>query len=101
MKWKDNRQTTGSARSARFVVNQEYRVELLKRKILQDRLENVADPELKRGLLTAGNESVALASLTPYPLLLLPELMNETFRTMEARVKRQQFIRERTRTLAA
>jgi len=97
MKRNDQRLTTCMARS--IGVNQDWdrRVYGLKRRILQERLTTVADPELRRGLELAGVDSLALAYTTPYPLLVLPALMDETFRAARVRVETQRNIRERTR----
>jgi hypothetical protein len=70
----------------------------LKDRLLGERLRQVSDPELRRGLELAANESAALAYSTAYPLLLLPELMAERSQVTEVRHSRQICIRERSRS---
>lgn len=72
-------------------------VHRLKERLLNEQLHQVSDPELRRGLELAANESTALAWNTAYPLLLLPELMAERRRFTEVRHSRQTGIRERSR----
>jgi hypothetical protein len=79
-------------------------VELLKQRLLRDRLASVADPELRRWLVLAAEDSAAVAWTTPFPLLVLPELIEERARAAQVRVERQRNILQRgrpQRTLAA
>ncbi|HKX61086.1 MAG TPA: hypothetical protein VJS65_04570 [Verrucomicrobiae bacterium] len=70
-------------------------VNLLKERLLDERLRAVLDPELRRSLQLAANESAALAWTTAYPLLVLPELMAERGQATETRHNRQNCIRKR------
>ena len=70
-------------------------INLLKQRLLDDRLRAISDPELRRSLHLAANESAALAWTTAYPLLVLPELMAERSQATETRYDRQNCIRKR------
>jgi len=70
-------------------------VNLLKERLLDEHLRAISDPELRRSLHLAANESAALAWTTAYPLLVLPELMAERSQATETRHDRQNCIRKR------
>ncbi len=88
----------GSANKAGREPNVSKALHQLKERLLDERLAEVSDPELRRSLFLAANESVALAWTTAYPLLVLPELMAEHGRVTEKRHDRQNCIRERSRS---
>src|SRR5262245_50322824 len=98
MKRNQTRKTAGSARLISLAAEVDNRIGCLKQRILRERLTAIADPELRRGLELAVVESMALAYTTPFPLLVLPALLDEGFRATQARVERQQLIRARTRS---
>jgi hypothetical protein len=90
--------TRGSANKAGRESGLSKALNQLKERLLDERLMGVSDPELRRSLFLAANESVALAWTTAYPLLMLPELMAEYGRVTETRHDRQNCIRERSRS---
>ncbi len=51
--------------------------EQLKARLLKPVLHKTADPDLRRQLSLAANEAAAVAWTTPYPLLVLPMLLQE------------------------
>ncbi len=80
---------------------QESRFENLKADLLSARLEQVWEPELTSQVRRAANEAAALAWLTPYPLLMFPELFEEKTEAALAVAERQRQVRYRTRDLLA
>lgn len=76
-------------------------VEALKRKMLSERLSTVTDPELRQQLQRAASDAAALAWTTGFPLLVLPELIEETGRVVQDRVERQRSIRQRSRSFVS
>ncbi|MCX8091188.1 MAG: hypothetical protein N3I86_09715 [Verrucomicrobiae bacterium] len=77
----------------------ETELERLKARLLRQRLETTADPELFAPLRRAANEAAALAWATPVPLLVFPELFEELARAALRHAERQKRIRERSRAL--
>jgi MarR-like DNA-binding transcriptional regulator SgrR of sgrS sRNA len=67
---------------------------------LKEKLIKEADLTLAPVLRRAANEAAALAWLTPYPLLLLPELLEEKVAAIRRQAARQADILRRSRTLA-
>ncbi len=62
---------------APFRLAEESRFEQLKSRLLLEKIEEVEDPEGNSRLRRAANEAAALAWVTPYPLLVFPELFGE------------------------
>ncbi len=77
----------------------ETALEQLKARLLQERLDAAADPELYAPLRRAANEAAALAWTSPVPLLVFPELFEELARAAIRQLERQKRIRERSRAL--
>lgn len=71
-------------------------LEQLKERLLWCELQRADSVEANVLLRRAANDAVALAWLTPYPLLLLPELFQEKAREMRVKARRQARIREQT-----
>ena len=77
----------------------ERALEFLKTDLLEELWRETPQPELREPLRQAANEASALAWMTPYPLLLLPELLAEKARLARLRVARQQDVYLRSRHL--
>jgi hypothetical protein len=75
-------------------------LEQLKNRLLRQALQGNADVGQNLLLRRAANEAAALVWLTPYPLLLLPELLEEKARAARLQNGRQRQIRRRSQTLA-
>ncbi len=84
-----------------FRGRQESDLERLKARLLRQALTDHAAPEFNPPLRHVANEATALAWLTPYPLLLLPELFAEKARTAVAQTRRQQRLSARRRDFTA
>lgn len=84
-----------------FRAAQETQLERLKARLLQRLLDNAIDPELNAPLRRAANEAAALAWTTPYPLLVLPTLLEEKACVAQRQVQKQTEIRLRTQQLFA
>jgi hypothetical protein len=78
---------------------EENELEQLKGRLLRNRLAAVTAPTVNSGLRRAANEAAALAWVTPYPLLVFPELFEEKARVVVAQAERQKLIRDRSREL--
>jgi hypothetical protein len=65
---------------APFRIAQEARFEQLKSRLLGEKLEDLADPQLNSHVRRAANEAAALAWITAYPLLVFPGLFDEKTR---------------------
>jgi hypothetical protein len=76
-------------------------LEQLKGRLLQLKLAEHADPAFNSPLRRAANEAAALVWLTPFPLLLLPELFAEKARNAIAQTRRQQRVFTRSRAVLA
>ena len=74
----------------------ENELEQLKNRLLRRELQLAEDVEQNVFLRRAANEAAALAWLTPYPLLLLPTLLEEKARCAKRKAARQQRIRSQT-----
>jgi hypothetical protein len=74
----------------------ENELEQLKERLLWRELQRADSVEANVLLRRAANDAVALAWLTPYPLLLLPELFQEKAWEMQLKARRQARIREQT-----
>ena len=109
MKSKAKQVTTRFAPDARFEIlpvpavpfrgAQETELDLLKNELLRRLLKETPDPKFNAPLRRAANEAAALAWMTPYPLLVLPGLLEEKARTARAQTIRQARIRQRSRNL--
>lgn len=77
------------------------RLEGLKNQLLLDELNLATDPAAAPALRRAANEAAALAWLTPFPLLLLPALLEEKAADARRHTARQAEIRSRSRDLIA
>lgn len=77
----------------------EAELERLKRRLLVERLETVWDPRMTVRVRRAANEAVALAWVTPYPMLVFPGLFEEKVEEERVRAERQEDVLERSREL--
>jgi hypothetical protein len=87
--------------AAALRAEQQARLASLKDRLLEERLDEAPDLETESHFRQAANEAAALASITPYPLLAFPVLFEEKTSEAEARLERQQEVRERSRVLLA
>lgn len=71
-------------------------VERLKASLLRKRSALEANTAEREWLTRAATEAAALALTTKYPLLVLPELLNEKERAVRGYLKRQAEVREKT-----
>jgi len=78
---------------------QESRFELLKRRLLTERLDEIWGAKPASQVRRAANEAAALAWITPYPLLVFPVLFEEKAEAALLVIDRQRRVRERTREL--
>jgi len=79
----------------------ESRFESLKRALLQAKLSELWETGTGKlsQLRRAANEAASLAWITPYPLLVFPELFSEKAEVALAIADRQEMIRQHTREL--
>jgi hypothetical protein len=77
----------------------ELDLDLLKARLLQSHLGSIWNPKLATAIWWAAQEAAAEAWLTPFPFLVLPELMAEKVRRAKERFHRQESIRQTTRSL--
>ena len=84
---------------APFRAMQSTELERLKERLLHKRLEEAWGAQQISGLRRAANEAVALAWLTPYPLLVFPALFDEKAETALLQAEHQNQVRERSREL--
>jgi hypothetical protein len=84
------------APAAPFRATQETELERLKNRLLRELLDEAPRPEFNVYLRRAANEAAALAWVTPYPLLVLPELLKEKAEATFLQVERQERIRRRS-----
>jgi hypothetical protein len=82
-----------------FRAVQESRFEQLKTGLLEERIETVFEPRVTVDLRRAANEAAALAWVTPYPLLVFPQLFEEKAESALAQAARQETVLERSREL--
>jgi hypothetical protein len=85
--------------AAPFRAVQENRFEQLKTELLEERFGKVFEPQTAVNLRQAANEAAALAWITPYPLLVFPQLFEEKAESALAQAARQETVRERSREL--
>jgi hypothetical protein len=74
-------------------------LEELKNRLLHEALQKTTVNGIDVALRRAANDAAALVWLTPYPLLLLPELLAEKTRAARERVGRQRQIRRKSEIL--
>ncbi len=86
---------------APFRALHEDELERLKSRLLTGALWELEGPELNTYVRRAANEAVALAWVTPYPLLVFPALFEEKTRAALVQAERQADIRERSLELLA
>jgi hypothetical protein len=84
-----------------FRATEETDFERLKRQVMAEWLRRAESTEELALVRRAANEAAAVAWLTPYPLLVLPLLVQEKARKAVFQAKRQRQIRERSRYLLA
>ncbi len=72
-------------------------LEQLKARLLRELLATAPDPALHAALRRATNDAAALAWLTPFPLLVLPELAREKAESARNYVQRQSSLIQRAR----
>lgn len=77
----------------------ETELERLKDRLLRDALDAEADAEFYAPLRHAANEAVAVAWMTPFPLLFLPVLFDEKTALARRQLTRAQNVRTRSRRL--
>ncbi len=77
----------------------ETELERLKRKLLGELLGENPAPELNAPLRRAANEATALVWFTPFPLLLLPTLLEEKAAAARRQIIRQNQISELSQAL--
>lgn len=77
----------------------ETKLDRLKRRLLDELLNETAEPELNSPLRRAANEAAGSAWLTPFPLLFFPALLEEKAEAARRHVERQKEINERSHAL--
>jgi len=82
-----------------YRLTQMTELERLKGRLLLRQLDEPASLEVNALVRRAANEAAALAWVSPFPLLLFPELFTEKARTARRQATRQARIRERSRQL--
>ena len=73
----------------------ELELDSLKEKLLRPLIEKTSDQQAEAVLRRAGTEAAALAWTTPFPLLFLPELLEEKLDKAEQHIARQKKIFQR------
>jgi hypothetical protein len=106
---RDQRLATRFYRETQFVLEPKFasltsdRVhgtfEHLKARLLQPVLTTTLDPDLRRHLRLAANEAAAVAWTTPFPLLILPVLLEEKTAEAHNYVARQREVQDATQAL--
>ena len=84
---------------APFRATQETELERLKNRLLVRLLNELDEPEVNAYVRRAANEAVALAWVTPYPLLTFPVLFEEKVKNALLYAERQTSVRERSAEL--
>jgi len=74
-------------------------LERLKGRLLQDQFARSTDLREYVGLRRAGEAATSLAWLTPYPLLVLPVLLEEKAKEARQEAERQSNIKNRSETI--
>ena len=77
----------------------ETELEQLKNRLLRDALNAAADAEFYAPLRRAANDAAAVAWMTPFPLLFLPELFGERVSAARRQFERAQNVRTRSRRI--
>jgi hypothetical protein len=77
----------------------EQELEQLKNRLLRQLLLETPNPALHEPLQRAATAAAALAWLTPYPLLVLPLLLEEKAQTVRRQLEQQKRIRQRSSLL--
>ena len=78
----------------------ELRLEQLKTRLLNPVLDEIVDPGLRKQLRLAANEAAAMAWSTPFPLLVLPLLLEEKAAQARHYAIRQKEVQHATEKLA-
>ena len=73
----------------------ETELDSLKERLLRPVIEKIDDPHAEASVRRAGTEAAALAWTTPFPLLFLPELLDEKVDKAKQHLARQKTILER------
>jgi hypothetical protein len=81
---------------APFRAAQETELERLKKRLLQEFLNELTTVGLNGYVRRAANEAAALAWVTPYPLLMFPGLFEEKTRGAILQAERQDTVRRRS-----
>ena len=74
----------------------EIEIEQLKNRLVAELLRTTPNLAMNRHLLQAANEAAALAWIAPFPLLLLPVLLEEKVKAAQLRLERQKNIHHRS-----
>lgn len=83
--------------AAPFRGSLETDLERLKARLLRELLDAASDAQLHAPLRRATNDAAALAWTTPFPLLVLPELVREKAASARRYVQRQAALLQRAR----
>lgn len=78
---------------------QDAALDELKNRLLAERMAEVQEPPLAPALRRAADEAAALAWLTPYPLLVLPGLLDEKAAEARRHARKQSVVRRRTQLM--
>ncbi len=79
---------------------QESELERLKNRLLDQPLLQNESPALRSALRQAANEAAAIAWMTPFPLLILPSLLEEKAVRARDHFRRQREVRQKTLKLS-
>lgn len=90
-----------TAPAAPFRATENTELELLKNRLLLNRLTAVTEPEVNVRLRRAANDAAALAWATAFPLLVFPALFEEKALTAVRNARRATWIRNRSAELLA
>lgn len=93
----DSRTDTIAAGQVRLSADFEH----LKNALLKEQLKEAPEGAIQTWLRWAAEEASSLAWATPYPLLLLPELLEEKSRKARLQAERQHRMRTRSQTVLA
>jgi len=77
----------------------ETELEELKDRLLSELLDPIKDVDLTSSIRRAANEASALAWTTPFPLLMLPGLLEEKVRSARLQAEQQKIVFKRSRRL--
>jgi hypothetical protein len=97
--WRETRFDVVPVPAVPFRGLQETHLELLKNRLLQQLIEEAADPSLNATLRRAATEAAGLAWFTPFPLLFFPGLLEEKAAAACSQQFRQRQIRRSTQAL--